>query len=368
MSLLPLICRIVAVALALNAAPSAFAIVNGTAPATDDRRWDAVCGAVNLISGGECLEGPPTSEHATSGSGVLIMPDKVVTARHVLPQPTCGTTSACMWFKFRRLSNGTVGDFYARVASWEIATCGCPDPLIICGLSQDLCDVAIATLETPISHIKPIRVDLDPDLSDTDDCAPEPSAETYVALAGWGRGGATNPTTGLCDINNVRILRRTPIASVKTGVTPSFLSSIPIASNPGAACPSQSNCPSSGFVASQCSGAEGDSGGAIVFEDPTTCELRMIALLTGGCGNPLLGAHDDLPNGLSIPVYAGCPADLNYDGQVGGLDVAILNAAWGACATSCVSPSTFCEADLNHSGTVNGTDMGILIANWGACP
>lgn len=50
--------------------------------------------------------------------------------------------------------------------------------------------------------------------------------------------------------------------------------------------------------------------------------------------------------------------DLNGDGTVDGLDLAILLAFWGPVAL-------FPEADLNDDGVVNGFDLAILLAAWG---
>jgi uncharacterized membrane protein len=48
------------------------------------------------------------------------------------------------------------------------------------------------------------------------------------------------------------------------------------------------------------------------------------------------------------------PADLNFDGQVNGLDLGILLSQW----------NTVGAADLNNDGLVNGLDLGILLSNW----
>jgi Dockerin type I domain len=55
-----------------------------------------------------------------------------------------------------------------------------------------------------------------------------------------------------------------------------------------------------------------------------------------------------------------CPEDLNRDGEVNGLDLAVLLAAWGPCDD--------CAADLDEDGVVNGLDLAILLAAWGRCP
>jgi Dockerin type I domain len=53
------------------------------------------------------------------------------------------------------------------------------------------------------------------------------------------------------------------------------------------------------------------------------------------------------------------PADLNFDGVVNGLDLALLLGSWGSCLT--VDP---CFADLNEDATVNGLDLAMLLTAW----
>jgi len=60
------------------------------------------------------------------------------------------------------------------------------------------------------------------------------------------------------------------------------------------------------------------------------------------------------------PSIPGCPADLNGDGVVNGLDLGLLLSAWGT--------QGFSDADLNFDKLVDGSDLGILLSLWGACP
>lgn len=48
-------------------------------------------------------------------------------------------------------------------------------------------------------------------------------------------------------------------------------------------------------------------------------------------------------------------ADANWDGQVDGLDLAIVLSAWGTAVD---------VADLNHDGHVDGLDLAVILANW----
>ncbi len=55
-----------------------------------------------------------------------------------------------------------------------------------------------------------------------------------------------------------------------------------------------------------------------------------------------------------------CPADLNGNGWVGPLDLAVVLGGWGECGA-------FCPGDLNDDGAVDEADLATLLAAWGAC-
>ena len=95
-------------------------------------------------------------------------------------------------------------------------------------------------------------------------------------------------------------------------------------------------------------------------------------------GNPRMNARGDLVFGCSImplgsstgtwgsAVYvlraaeSARPADINGDGQVDGIDLTVLLAAWGACPSA-----GDCPADLDGSGAVDGLDLTAMLADWG---
>ncbi|MBM4113487.1 MAG: hypothetical protein FJ253_09000 [Phycisphaerae bacterium] len=56
----------------------------------------------------------------------------------------------------------------------------------------------------------------------------------------------------------------------------------------------------------------------------------------------------------------GCPADLNGDGTVDGLDLGLLLGDWGDCPP--------CPSDFNGDLVVDGSDLGDLLSLWGPCP
>ena len=66
------------------------------------------------------------------------------------------------------------------------------------------------------------------------------------------------------------------------------------------------------------------------------------------------------PGYLCIEAYdVGNPGDLNNDGIVNGVDLAIILSTWGLCG------SGDCIADINQDGLVNGVDLAVVLSNWG---
>jgi hypothetical protein len=55
----------------------------------------------------------------------------------------------------------------------------------------------------------------------------------------------------------------------------------------------------------------------------------------------------------------GNPGDLNNDGHVNGVDLAIVLNNWGICGSGA------CLADIDRDGLVNGVDLAIVLSNWG---
>ena len=55
----------------------------------------------------------------------------------------------------------------------------------------------------------------------------------------------------------------------------------------------------------------------------------------------------------------GIPGDLNNDGHVNGIDLAVVLNTWGICG------SGTCVADIDRDGIVNGVDLAIVLGNWG---
>ena len=91
--------------------------------------------------------------------------------------------------------------------------------------------------------------------------------------------------------------------------------------------------------------------------------------LTQWIGPGLTGDYDIMMiHGVS-GAEPSCPADIDGDGVVGGIDLGILLASWsipvGAPGCAGLLP---CLADLNGDGVVDGLDLGILLASWSIPP
>ena len=128
------------------------------------------------------------------------------------------------------------------------------------------------------------------------------------------------------------------------------------------------------MTAIECSGAKGLYQG-----DGTVCEPDpCIVTPTGACCVPeipctilteseclaIKGTYqgdgsvckDDTCAPACNPI---CPADINGDGVVDGIDLGILLAHWGDCLGRVP-----CCSDLSGAGHVDGISLGILLANW----
>ncbi|MDA1106589.1 MAG: hypothetical protein O2855_08390, partial [Planctomycetota bacterium] len=51
-----------------------------------------------------------------------------------------------------------------------------------------------------------------------------------------------------------------------------------------------------------------------------------------------------------------CPADLNTDGAVNGVDLSMTLSGWGTST-----------GDVNGDGLTDGIDLATLLSNWGPC-
>lgn len=122
------------------------------------------------------------------------------------------------------------------------------------------------------------------------------------------------------------------------------------------------------------SDTEGGFAGVLENSDLLATSLAALGDLDGdGISDLAVGAQFDDDGGAGtgavwvlfldgVPSTPADPADLDGDGDVNGIDLAQLLAAWGRCPAS--PPS--CPADLDGSGIVNGIDLALLLAAWGS--
>ena len=86
--------------------------------------------------------------------------------------------------------------------------------------------------------------------------------------------------------------------------------------------------------------------------------LVAVALIAVALAGGAAGA-DDRPAAIAgDDVFLCCDPDLNCDGFIDELDLAILLDDWGPC---------FCDADFNEDLQVGPDDLAQLLAMWGPC-
>jgi dienelactone hydrolase len=71
-------------------------------------------------------------------------------------------------------------------------------------------------------------------------------------------------------------------------------------------------------------------------------------------GRDAAGASAALTVNFTAPPTS--PADLDHNGVVNAVDLAILQSSWGKCAG--------CAADFDNNGAVDAADLAVLLANW----
>ncbi|MFM1824290.1 MAG: hypothetical protein RI967_2556 [Planctomycetota bacterium] len=96
----------------------------------------------------------------------------------------------------------------------------------------------------------------------------------------------------------------------------------------------------------------------LIDESPNRfeCQIGVHVAAGGVATSPTLGnSVDGFP---SCP----CPADVDENSLVDGVDLAIVLSRWGTL------PTDYPRADTNGDGTVDGSDLATLLSGWGACP
>ena len=97
-------------------------------------------------------------------------------------------------------------------------------------------------------------------------------------------------------------------------------------------------------------------GGIFIYPTGVASETQLVG--TTVCGNAVRNISGPYQADATSTI-CDCRADLNGDGFVNGVDLAIVLSNWDAVGSS---------ADLTGDGTVNGADLGIILAAWGTCP
>ena len=87
------------------------------------------------------------------------------------------------------------------------------------------------------------------------------------------------------------------------------------------------------------------------------------SLITNGCpvyvrSATINGTVDDPDAIIVVEETPPCLGDLDGNGVVNGVDLAMLLGAWG---------SSNAEADVSGDGTVDGVDLAIVLGAWGGC-
>ena len=102
---------------------------------------------------------------------------------------------------------------------------------------------------------------------------------------------------------------------------------------------------------------------ALCFDNPLSANLNFVAQcdteylvrvasVNGSVGNAFLNVMSE-----GEPCQP-CPADINGDGHVDGVDLSTLLSGWGSSG----------GGDINGNGVVDGTDLTTLLSGWGTCP
>lgn len=110
-----------------------------------------------------------------------------------------------------------------------------------------------------------------------------------------------------------------------------------------------------------------------IISSSTRAGVNTVSAFDGGSGAALYfgGRFNDFPTGDSnlaryrvcLPDIP-CPADLNGDAAVNGIDLLMVLNGFGPCPAS---PGD-CATDLNDDGVVNGVDLLLVLNGFGACP
>ena len=108
-----------------------------------------------------------------------------------------------------------------------------------------------------------------------------------------------------------------------------------------------------GFPLSDGAGIQGANAATLTIASADDEDAGIYeVLLTNVCGSRL-------SDPAVVTVDNACPADVDRDGKVDGIDLGLLLGSWGPCNS--------CPADINGDEVVDGIDIGLLLGSWGPC-
>lgn len=90
----------------------------------------------------------------------------------------------------------------------------------------------------------------------------------------------------------------------------------------------------------------------------------VVAGNDGMCPPPFPSETRDLAIAVETIVLPS-PADLNEDGSINSVDLAIMLGSWGPCPDPPGGPPEACPADIDGNGVVGPSDLAILLGHWG---
>ncbi len=94
-------------------------------------------------------------------------------------------------------------------------------------------------------------------------------------------------------------------------------------------------------------------------EGDDTWQPHVINAVYGTCFPAPVPTSPGKNAGWTDWTHRGCIADLDGDGNVGGIDLLLLLQSWGTAAP--------CEGDFNSNDAVDVTDLFLFLASWGEC-
>lgn len=294
-------------------------VANGTEPAVDDWRYDAVAAfsRTNWFNG-------VVHEHNNFCSGTLISPDTVLLADHCLSSSYSETNpppAELYSLRFRRNPDGSLGTVAQGWQSFHHVTV---DHFTFPDTNND---IIIAHLSEPVMHIDPICIGDASTLEADDD----------ITFAGWGFSGST--------FNGGTKEKLLTADSVVTSVTSTRVN-FPSAFDPNNPC--------------GCGPNNHDSGGAVLVEVPPRAEgdlpqLELVGVIITTGSAVIPDVHQLVDANTCY-----CPADLYTDGVLDIFDVTEFLTLYNAADP---------YADWNGDGTFNFFDVDGFLDDFAeGCP